>query len=161
MQTPFKPTQRRLTYAELWAEYEHDYIPYDRLLQTEEWQEKRLHILTRDKHTCTKCGVSHNLHVHHTIYSVQRVSLKKNKFIHNLPWDYLDKDLITLCSECHTITHKTTKIKVLEEILPGQYAETDFTPCYRCKGVGYFPCYKRIQQGICFRCHGQRFEELR
>ncbi len=161
MLTQLKQEKRRLTYAELWSEYEHDYIPYERLLQTEEWQEKRLNILARDNHTCTKCGISHNLQVHHTFYSVQKISLKKNKFIHNAPWEYPDEALITVCSRCHQIIHRTTKIPILEEIMPGKYAKKDFTPCYRCNGVGYFSCYKHIQQGICFRCNGQRFEELR
>lgn len=160
MQTPLKQSKSRPTYAELLAENQNPYIPYEQLLNTSEWQKKRQKILDRDKHKCSKCGVSHNLQVHHTFYSVQKIELKKNKFIHNLPWEYPDKALITVCNSCHTKIHKTTKIPIYEEILPGKYAEKDFTPCRRCSGVGYFSCYKHVQRGICFRCSGQRFEEL-
>ena len=36
----------------------------------------------------------------------------------------------------------------------------NFTPCVRCNGMGYFPEYKKIENGICFRCRGARYEEL-
>lgn len=36
----------------------------------------------------------------------------------------------------------------------------NYTPCHRCQGVGYISIYKHVQNGICFRCRGQRYEEL-
>lgn len=36
----------------------------------------------------------------------------------------------------------------------------NFTPCKRCAGYGYFPEYKHVENGICFRCGGNRYEEL-
>jgi 5-methylcytosine-specific restriction endonuclease McrA len=168
MHTPLKQAQHRPTYAELLAEYKNPYIPYERLLQTKEWQEKREKIIDRDRCQCTRCGVSTQtfalnkpiLQVHHTFYSVQKLDLKKNKFTHKLPWEYLDEALVTVCNKCHQEIHKTTKIPVFEEVRPGKYAQKDFTPCRRCKAMGYFSYYKHVQQGICFRCSGQRFEEL-
>lgn len=34
------------------------------------------------------------------------------------------------------------------------------TPCSRCGGTGYFQEYRHIDNGICFRCKGNRFEEF-
>jgi 5-methylcytosine-specific restriction endonuclease McrA len=168
MQTQPSTKREYPTYPELIDKYQSNYIPYIDLLQALEWQEKRQEILLRDRHKCHKCGMAAGeskflgscLQVHHTYYSVQKVCLKQNKFIHNLPWDYPDKAFITLCLQCHKKIHETTKIPVYEEITPGKYSHKDFSPCRRCKGVGYFPQHKHIIGGICFRCGGQRFEEL-
>lgn len=35
-----------------------------------------------------------------------------------------------------------------------------YTNCERCAGAGYFPEYDHINSGVCFRCDGNRFEEL-
>jgi 5-methylcytosine-specific restriction endonuclease McrA len=68
--------------------------PYDKLLQSPDWQRKRLEILQRDNFTCTLCGDNRTtLHVHHTEYE-------------GLPWEIPNEKLTTLCAHCHTITHK-------------------------------------------------------
>ncbi len=33
-------------------------------------------------------------------------------------------------------------------------------PCYRCHGTGYFPEYNHVEDGICFRCRGAKYEQL-
>jgi hypothetical protein len=64
---------------------------YSDLLKSPKWQKKRLEIMQRDKFACKKCGDSDTqLQVHHLKY-------ENNKD----PWEYSNKDLLTLCSDCH------------------------------------------------------------
>lgn len=64
---------------------------YKELLKDPRWIKRRNEILTRDKNTCQFCGKSDRyLHIHHKVY-------EKGK----KPWEYEDKDLITLCDRCH------------------------------------------------------------
>lgn len=69
--------------------------PYQKKLLDPKWQNKRLEILCRDNHTCQGCQGemgSSILQVHHKRY-----------ILGNEPWEYESKDLITLCSECHSM----------------------------------------------------------
>ena len=86
------------------------------------------------------------LHIHHKYY---KRSLE--------PWEYPDDALVTYCWICHEEEHQNEKIEVLDihDNVIGHY-----TPCFRCFGAGYFPEYKHVEQGICFRCKGAKFEEL-
>lgn len=60
-------------------------------LASPQWQKKRLEIMQRDNFTCQFCGCKdRTLHIHHKVY-------EKGK----KPWEYYDKDLITLCDKCH------------------------------------------------------------
>lgn len=86
------------------------------------------------------------LNVHHKVY-------RKNK----LAWEYPDEDLITLCWSCHEEIHKNQKIPCYDE--NGIYFG-DLTPCSRCFGAGWFPEYSHVENGICFRCRGARFDEF-
>jgi hypothetical protein len=86
------------------------------------------------------------LNVHHKVY-------RENK----LAWEYPDSDLITLCWSCHEKMHKDTKIQCFSE--SGEY-KGELTPCNRCFGAGWFPEYKHVQNGICFRCWGKRYDEF-
>ena len=55
------------------------------------WQKVRLRIMERDSFECSACGDKEStLHVHHKKYD-------KGKRI----WETEDKDLITLCENCH------------------------------------------------------------
>jgi phage terminase large subunit GpA-like protein len=66
---------------------------YSELLTDPRWQKKRLEILNRDDFTCQMCGDKETtLHVHHNWYE------KEKK-----PWEYKNKDLITLCKHCHEL----------------------------------------------------------
>lgn len=86
------------------------------------------------------------LHVHHKYYV--------KGF---LAWEYSNEALVTLCFSCHERTHKDTHIPIYNDAmeLVGQY-----TYCYRCHGAGEFPEYHHVQNGICFRCSGAKYEEL-
>lgn len=64
---------------------------YRELLKDPRWIRKRNEILTRDENTCQYCGRSDRyMHVHHNLY------VKGRK-----PWEYDNKDLVTLCDRCH------------------------------------------------------------
>jgi len=66
-----------------------DHLKY---LQTDDWNQIRLHILKRDNYTCVMCGRNGGrLYVHHKTY--QRWSK-----------EHLN-DLITLCYNCHEEIH--------------------------------------------------------
>lgn len=88
------------------------------------------------------------LNVHHKHYIVQHKA-----------WEYEDDDLVTLCNECHTKIHQAIGAPVYSNE-NGFMKEVSLTPCSRCNGTGYFPEYEHVENGICFRCRGARFEEL-
>ena len=67
---------------------------YAQQLKSPEWKAKRLSILNRDNHKCTKCGSVKGLHVHHLSYT-QGCNA----------WEYPDDNLITLCRSCHKDEH--------------------------------------------------------
>lgn len=89
------------------------------------------------------------LNVHHKHYIIQHKA-----------WEYDEDNLITLCNDCHTKVHQTIGAPVYSDE-NGYFKEIKLTPCYKCNGSGYFPEYKHVENGICFRCRGTRFEELR
>lgn len=87
------------------------------------------------------------LHVHHKYY--------KDGL---LPWEYDNDALCTLCWECHEKLHKNTKIPYYDK--NGNILNKVLTPCFRCYGAGWFPEYNHIENGICFKCNGVRYEEF-
>lgn len=159
---------------------------YAQLLKDERWLEKRKEIIERDKGICQDCGKKginsidekwvkfsfekdsvkklkkhrksvdrkhrkgNILNVHHKVYYYDPIL--RSKF---LPWDYDNSDLVTLCSECHTNLHKKQTIDVIN-METG--TRIPLIPCFRCSGVGYLYHYNHVENGICFRCGGMRFE---
>ncbi|MFC6996389.1 hypothetical protein [Rufibacter roseus] len=94
-----------------------------------------------------KWGYIGGLHIHHTYYQ------------HGLlAWEYPDEALQTLCYICHEQTHKAgkTPVRGADGRVIGEYHN-----CDRCNGAGYFPRYRHVNGGVCFRCKGARYEELR
>lgn len=89
-----------------------------------------------------------SMHVHHKFYV-------QNK----LPWEYDDNALITLCNNCHFELHEHSIIHYYS-FVDGELRNLNYTPCSRCNGAGVFPEYRRIQNGVCFRCNGKKYEEL-
>jgi len=68
---------------------------YAKALQDPRWQKKRLKIFERDKWKCRSCGDKKTtLHVHHI------------KYTRKYPWSELNKNLRTVCSNCHRKEHK-------------------------------------------------------
>lgn len=89
---------------------------YNELLKDGRWQMKRIKILERDHFMCARCGKSAEegtqLHVHHKFYDGRA------------PWEYEDKDLITLCEDCHNRIHgKSDDVKPGD--LRGKWFELD------------------------------------
>lgn len=64
---------------------------YKNALASPQWQKKRLEIMQRDNFACRYCGnQERTLHIHHKSY-------EKGK----KPWEYDNKNMITLCDKCH------------------------------------------------------------
>lgn len=87
-------------------------------------------------------------HVHHTYY-----------LLGNLPWEYPNDDLMLVCHSCHQEIHDKEVIKVYKNNKKFELA--NFTPCEKCNGSGYLSEYSYYQDGICFRCLGACFEEMK
>lgn len=88
------------------------------------------------------------LQVHHKHYMMDKKA-----------WEYDDKDLVTLCQNCHSKLHQLIPVKAYT-IVNEKMIVMNYTPCQRCNGAGYLPEYNYVENGICFRCRGARFEEL-
>lgn len=92
-------------------------------------------MVTADKH--------YHLEVHHKRYIYNR-----------LPWEYKNDDLITLCNHCHTDFHQNNKVPVYSE---DELIELEYEICDRCNGYGYLPEYRHVQNGVCFKCQGEKY----
>ena len=160
-------------------------ITYNLLLHTDEWEECRNKILMRDNYCCTNCNATWNpaniaittkkpikylikgewvneieylkwlklnenkpkisLQVHHKYYQIDK-----------LPWEYPDETLETLCVECHQEKHKNNVIPVYDEDMK---ISIGFNTCDRCFGTGFIYEFRHIQNGICFECRGEKYNE--
>lgn len=88
------------------------------------------------------------LQVHHKHYIIGRKA-----------WEYEDEVLVTLCQDCHSKVHKYLPVQTYADV-DGHMKVMNYTPCQRCNGMGYLPEFNYVENGICFRCRGARFEEL-
>lgn len=68
------------------------------------------------------------------------------------PWEYENNALITLCIDCHKLTHEETAIPVYSKDGNDFYTATT---CERCGGSGYLPEYDYHINGVCFACWGE------
>jgi 5-methylcytosine-specific restriction endonuclease McrA len=67
-------------------------LDYRAALRLPQWQRRRLDILKRDNFTCQECrSTTKPLNIHHLRY----IDGKQ-------PWEYEDRDLMTLCEDCHS-----------------------------------------------------------
>jgi hypothetical protein len=70
-------------------------VGYSEKLKDPRWQKKRLEIFQRDKFSCVICQAEDiTLHAHHVAYEKDTE-----------PWEYDNKNIVTLCEECHTEIH--------------------------------------------------------
>jgi hypothetical protein len=70
-------------------------MTYAEQLKDPRWQKKRLEILQRDNFQCQCClRYDIELTVHHKGYLNNKNA-----------WEYIDKDLLTLCVKCHDYLH--------------------------------------------------------
>jgi len=106
---------RFLTWYDVQFEYrEQDYIPYQVLLSTVQWQEKRYQIFKQYHFRCQGCGTHKHLQLHHNYY-IQG----------HLPWDYPDEAFTPLCGECHREFHCTNEVMVYLEMEDELAAQED------------------------------------
>ena len=177
--------------SELFESKPKEQITYSDLLETKQWQGKRLQILLRDEFKCRKCNkpgttstsnskfvlgvmpilapggtiVGHyedNLLPGLPAFGQEKIYLQvhhKKYFIGRWPWEYDDDDLISLCENCHQKVHEEETISYYDE-KGARLKKESLTPCNRCDGKGYIPEYKHVQNGICFKCRGGRYEEV-
>lgn len=98
---------------------------YAELLKDPRWQKKRLEIMQRDNFMCRHCGVTDKeLQVHHLSY-MNGVK----------PWDYSDAELVTLCKDCHTLSHRVDTPIIIGKVY--EYIHGDFTNYMICYDVDY------------------------
>jgi hypothetical protein len=136
-------------YSHLLAQFRDERIPYPKLLEPAEWNEKRACILARDEFKRRKCGrpdTSHGLQVHHEHYIVGR-----------LPWEYPEVLLVTICDSCHDKLHDQHKVFFYQDV-GGKFVRLNLVPCVKCSGSGWFPQWEHIEGGICFRCREREVE---
>jgi len=222
--TVYDMTDNQITYTDLLEEYKKaDLIPYNELLKTNEWKEKREEILKRDSKICQICNrketekfeieriqdilkskesklkwkiVGKNKTILENIKSgnywfFSPAIFKKSKaynglkylitptpfvliqatkpyilHVHHkkyilniLPWENYDEDYITICNWCHLEVHKINEIEAFR-LINNKLIQANMTPCKRCFGKGWIEKYEHIENGLCFRCLGKRFEEL-
>ncbi len=87
------------------------------------------------------------LHIHHKYYQLERK-----------PWEYPNEALTTLCLHCHEKIHNETKIEVYDA---KNNLIKDLIPCSKCSGTGHIPKYDYYYSGICFKCNGDKYENLK
>lgn len=73
---------------------------YALYLETPEFNALRQKIFDRDGHKCIVCGSTENIQVHHLTY---------RNVDYSAPGSENDRDLITLCRNCHAIYHNVNK----------------------------------------------------
>jgi 5-methylcytosine-specific restriction endonuclease McrA len=78
---------------------------YNELLQDPRWATKRTIILKRDQFQCRHCGSEEKLQVHHRQYHFME---RTQEF--QLPWNYSNQYLVTLCKSCHENGHLHYKV---------------------------------------------------
>ena len=104
----YRPTKHLLDYTpyELGLRSD-DYstYTYEELLDTNEWYEKRQHVLALHDFHCDWCGTTRNLQVHHKYY----LKYPNNKFVY--PWAYKDDAFMVLCKRCHEKYHRKYSVK--------------------------------------------------
>lgn len=88
------------------------------------------------------------MHVHHKYY-----------ILNQLPWEYEDEALVTLCNWCHWKLHEQAIVPCYKRE-DGKLHAFNLTACSRCCGTGVLPEFAHVQDGVCFRCRGSRFEEF-
>lgn len=120
--------------------YSYDWDDLSCILWTDLSGNERFSELTKPQNKPDK---PYNLQIHHKKYILNR-----------LPWEYNNEDLITLCNYCHLETHQNEVIPIYNET---ENLILDYNNCDRCGGTGYFPEYKHIANGVCFKCGGARF----
>jgi len=78
---------------------------YIEKLNDKRWIKKRNRIFKRDNFTCTVCGSTKDLNVHHTFYYSDFPN----------PWSYPDESLLTVCHKCHYDYHCHFEVEIRDK----------------------------------------------
>lgn len=82
-------------------------MTYKEQLLDPRWQKKRLEILNRDEWSCQWCGEkTKTLHIHHFCYRYGKMA-----------WESENDEMITLCNDCHKVTHITTLTPIENKLI--------------------------------------------
>ncbi len=153
---------------------------YSDLLSTPTWRTKRQEILRRDNYRCSKCGKKQKIYIEESYdthefringdrpnisndLGIYYLKVREQEIleIHHeryradiLPINQPNEDLITLCNDCHENWHNENPLLVVDKNnKPIGKAER----CTRCGGKGYIPQYHKVQNGVCFKCWGNKY----
>lgn len=83
---------------------------YPKQLADGRWLRKKNEILERDNYTCTRCGATSHLDIHHLYYENGKSA-----------WEYPNDALVTLCRVCHKNTHLKQNMGLLDDIKMGEW----------------------------------------
>jgi len=175
-----------MTLEELISKNQGEHISYAQYLTADEWLAKRNAVIERDNYICISCKRGSTFYIknwaspikyhlwnvnnstgEHAPWHIKgdnklipadkhyHLEVHHRRYILNrLPWEYPNDDLITLCNHCHTEFHQNNKVPVYSE---DELTKLDYEVCDRCNGYGYLPEHKHVQNGICFKCQGERY----
>ena len=82
------------------------------------------------------------LNVHHEFYQIGKK-----------PWEYKNDSLVTVCQPCHKKIHQEEVIYLRDE----KGNKIELIVCDRCFGTGVLHQFHHVENGICFKCKGNRF----
>ena len=159
---------------------EQEKLSYDHLLKTTEWDVLRKRLFAESNNKCSECNKQAPKDGQSRIYTnpefVKQLELDGKTlpsffyptilhlhhkyYVRNtLPWDYPDSCFKVVCGDCHSKIHKEQTILVYPNSTMSQ--SENLTPCNRCDGLGYLSHYYYVSNGVCFKCGGAGFEELK
>lgn len=88
------------------------------------------------------------------------LNVHPKKYVFNiLPWENCNIEFETYCSCCHIEMHKNEEI-ISYRLINKNLVPVKMSPCLKCLGKGELSQNNHIENAICDRCHGKRFEEL-
>ena len=95
--------------------YQKPLTQYERYLQTDQWHSKAERRKQIDGYCCQMCGKREDLQVHHMTY-------------HNIMNENIEKDLVTLCGDCHRRVHRM--MNRITDVATGRRGWKDDIPGY-------------------------------
>ena len=150
---------------------------YYELLNTYEWSNLRERIIVQYSGRCNDCKEYGTVERKGKFYEDRKYSMEASLIgslkeksrrveVHHeyyvkdtLPWNYDFECYVLLCNYCHYNRHREGKILIYED--RSRTKPLNLKPCEKCKGSGHIGKYWYWREGICFRCDGYGYPELR
>lgn len=154
---------------------------YKELLLRPQWKQKRIEILDRDKHVCTKCNRYSTLNYSGASFTAKLIGnfpngtpyyilVQTNNLVSlhvhhkyyvlsRSPWNYENDALICLCQNCHDQEHEKVIVPVFldENAKLANDSPDEYLVCPKCGGSGHLTEYNYHMAGVCFGCNGYCF----